>query len=74
MANTAATGHSVPHGKSLVEKIEEKLDLTIKAADPDAPDSRAWGRVEGVAAALGILRSSSTKDEISRSIARSLDG
>ena len=63
-------------GKSLVEKIEDKLDEAYSTwADNSCedrgdcsgcsdPDSREYGRVEGVAAALGILKGSGTKYEI----------
>lgn len=61
-------------GKSLVEKIRDKLDRAYRdwlAMDPKVEHgrhepmlARAWGRIEGVASALGILRSTSTKHEI----------
>lgn len=64
-------------GKSLIEKIEDKLDKAYQDAHAHWPNanelereamerSRYWGRVEGVAAALGILRGSTTSEEIDR--------
>ena len=66
MANTAVTGHSVPHGKTLIEKIQDKADQAYKSWDNkrELPRDREFGRVEGVCAALGILRGTSTATEI----------
>jgi len=67
--------HAVPPGPSLAEKMVEKLDRAYKEwqgfvqekyGEQDAYRSRAYGRVEGCAAQLGILRSTSTKQEIKR--------
>lgn len=66
--------HAVPPGPSLAEKMAEKLDRAYKnwqefVEEGDGQDpytNRAYGRVEGCAAQLGILRSTSTKEEIAR--------
>jgi hypothetical protein len=59
-------------GQSLVEKIRDKLDdaiISLREGERlgfqgNLNADRAYGRVEGVAAALGILRSTSTTSEI----------
>ncbi|ABD58680.1 gp81 [Mycobacterium phage PLot] len=62
-------------GKSLAEKMQDKLDSAYKAwrnaggsdhrqNSQQGRHSRNFGRVEGCAAQLGILRSTSTKHEI----------
>ncbi len=77
MANTAVTGHSVPHGKSLMEKIQDKADRAYRDCESSEQDEesdydkgRYHGRFEGVCAALGILRGTSTKHEMDKSIER----
>ncbi|AHN84104.1 hypothetical protein GJ25_gp093 [Mycobacterium phage Hawkeye] len=61
-------------GKSLIDKIRDKLDRAYRDWEKNDPkmddlvgrlkDAGNYGRVEGVAAALGILRGTSTKYEI----------
>lgn len=75
-------GHGGNAGPSLVEKIQAKLDSvyqswsqswkdgTLGLKNQELLDNRRWGRVEGVAAALGILRGTSTAVEIAESEAR----
>jgi len=65
--------HAVPHGPSLIEKIEAKWHKAYKQWFDMEPhqeypghNNQEWGRVEGVAAALGILRGTSTKHEMDR--------
>lgn len=67
------TTHSVPPGPMLSDKMRDKLDDAYKAyADRwphgkksgEAEWNRSFGRVEGCAAQLGILRGTSTKEEI----------
>lgn len=73
--------HPVPHGPSLIEKIEAKWHKAYDdwtSANPCSDPGEAWSirealevakryyRMEGIAAALGILRGTSTKHEMDR--------
>lgn len=62
--------HTGITGKTLVQKIEDKLDKAyddwIDGADSGLSNERRLGRAEGVAAALGILRSTTTSEEMDR--------
>lgn len=66
------SSHGGFEGKSLIEKIRDKLDKArdtwkeFEAEDDeqDASRNRSHGRCEGLAAALGILRGTSTKHEM----------
>lgn len=75
---TQKYGHSVPKGRSLIERIEAQMDkrrktmedLVVKyginwTLEPEWNLQR--GRYEGLAAALAILRTSSVQSEIMRS-------
>ena len=56
--------HAVPHGPSLIDKIRDELDLAyeIWADEPDESESNK-SYAQGIALALGILRSSSEDEE-----------
>lgn len=68
-------GHSVPRGKSLVEKIRNDLDTVF--ADPDKEfNGKEFADVaddmfaEGIAHALGVLRSTSADEEWDEAVNR----
>jgi hypothetical protein len=65
------SSHPGGEGKTIVQKIQDKADKAYKywredgeeANDLD-PRNAYYGRWEGVCAALGILRGSSTQEEM----------
>lgn len=61
-----ATGHSGYAGRTISQMIAEKLDKRAKALHRKESE-RERGRCEGMAAALGVLRSTSMAEEIERS-------
>jgi hypothetical protein len=63
------TTHSGYAGRSLIERIEARLDKRRKAFS-DTKSERDKGRCEGIAIALSVLRSSSMAEEIARSSER----
>lgn len=54
--------HAVTPGKSLIEKIQERLDNELAQGDPS--------KAEGIAIALGVMRSSSTEHELECALKR----
>lgn len=48
--------HKVQAGRSIIERIQDKLDSELAQGDP--------GTAEGIAIALGVLRSSSAEHEL----------
>lgn len=54
--------HSLPPGKSIIEKIQEALDHELDCGDSD--------RAAGMANALGILRGSGEEHELELAMAR----
>lgn len=54
--------HAVAPGKSIIDKIRDALDQEISNGDPT--------RAEGIAKALGLLRSSSEEHELECSLKR----
>ena len=84
---TAKFSHTVPPGRTLINRIEAQIDrqrkrletqrveqgVAEKPLSPMSYEYAMWeqaqiqGRIEGMAATLAILRSSSVKFEIERS-------
>lgn len=75
---TMKNSHAVPHGRSLIERIEAQMDKRRKAMrdlivehGSSVRESSQYalqkGRYEGMAGSLAILRSSSMQHELERS-------
>lgn len=58
--------HGGYHGRTISQMIAEKLDKRAKVLHKNDSE-RERGRCEGMAAALGVLRSTSMAEEIERS-------
>jgi hypothetical protein len=63
------SSHPGGEGKTLVQKIQDKADRATRdwiadRARSSLKSAQSLGRVEGVCSALGILRGSSTQEEM----------
>ena len=72
----SSMGHPVEGGKTLLEKMEEKLDRTlhhhqeIQGVADEITLAKSEGRIQGMLAQLAIMRSTSSKVELTRAKVR----
>lgn len=59
------SSHAVPPGKSLIERIRDRIDAEFRQwQDDESENAPAFHRVAGMCAALGVLRGTSEETEL----------